>query len=193
MDRRLAILPAVLLLLAAIHAAAVGVASFLSIEPREMLDRWSDEKWAPLPADLDLEEVRLRNASLLDPGNAELLDDMARFEMMKPPGEGRKIRRELHLLRQSLRARPTSPYSWAMLLFAKSEAGEIDGEYSRAMDNAVLLGPWEPAVQLVVVKAGIGHWRQIDEMQKDEVRQTLLRAMKRQSRNVMEIAHAYKK
>ena len=57
--------------------------------------------------------------------------------------------------------RPTSPYSWANLAWAKFHLKQIDAEFYRALDSAIRLGPWEPEVQFVVVDLGFALWDQL--------------------------------
>lgn len=61
-------------------------------------------------------------------------------------------------LKKSIEMRPTWPLAWASVLQLKSIGRQVDYEFERAWDRSVELGDWEPAVQSILLEAGLSHW-----------------------------------
>lgn len=93
--------------------------------------------------------------------------------------------------RGALAARPRWPYGWANLLSVKDKLGEVDSEFNRALEKAVELGPWEPRVQLQVIRSGIKQWPLLNEDQRALVRANLADALLVQPREAFEVVRFY--
>jgi hypothetical protein len=93
--------------------------------------------------------------------------------------------------RASLRVRPLWPYSWVNLLSAKDKLGQVDSEFNRALNRAVETGPWEPRVQLQVLRSGLRQWDALTSGQRALVRDQLASALQVQPRGAFEIARFY--
>lgn len=147
-----------LAVLAALAAAAVprGIADLSAFTPREALllpdpgqpRETAQQQW-----------LRGRDGLLravhLDPRNPANYEHLARWYERAAlriarghPVGAAYLRQALAYARQSLVARPGSPYTWMNLAIIKSHLGEFDEELHRAVVNAARLGPWEPEVQL---------------------------------------------
>ena len=141
----------------------------------------------------------MEEANRLDPGNPMYLEDLVRLRILHASRPGsvesvrkHELRRLLPEIREAIRLRPVSPYTWTALLYVKSEVGERDEEFSLALANATKLGPWEPEVQLVVADVGTANWKELNAMQRDIVRRDILRGMRRQSDKMIAIITARK-
>lgn len=65
-------------------------------------------------------------------------------------------------LRKAIEKRPTWPSTWAYLLRLKSIGGQIDPEFVQIWDRTIVLGDWEPIVQMTLLEAGLIHWPILD-------------------------------
>ena len=185
------ILPLILLLLAMLHAGRTGMASLFAMQAGGALDSWTLSKVKPRSDEIRKSLYALETAIWLDSGNPSFLENLARLRMVE--AETDQAHKEIHLraalsaIRQAIALRPVSPYSWGILLVAKSRLNEIDPEFYRALANATFLGPWEPEVQLEVARAGIEHWGRMDFQQREDVRKDISRAMKWHSDDIKRI------
>lgn len=183
MDRKTAVFLIVVLLLALVRAMACGVASYLSISSREHLDHDAAAKADALSARfIESDSRRIRLSHELDPCNPEYIENMARLGFIQAEFSGSADRPDLenslNLIRTSLVIRPVSAYAWSMLLYAKGKLGQIDQEYSEAMDNSLVLGPNEPDVLRTVIDTGFEHWQELGEKQRIEIKDVLLMKIK---------------
>ncbi len=188
MVRKTLFVPIFILLLAMLHAARTGIASLLVMQAREVLDSWALSRVRP-----DSDEARknlklLEMAISLDPENPAYLENVARLQVAEAEiNQARKdvyLKEALPAIRKAIELRPVSPYSWGILLVAKSGLDEVDPEFYRALSNATFLGPWEQEVQVEVARAGIEKWGKMDYQQKEAVRKDISRAMKWRSEDI---------
>lgn len=112
------------------------------------------------------------------------------------PGMVGKVHREAlqnaaDYYRRSLAVRPLWPYAWGNLLAVKDKLGEIDQEFGLALRRSVESGPWEPRVQLQVIRSGLRHWDRLDAAQRKRVRAVILNALQAQPRATFEIIRNY--
>src|SRR5204862_10585 len=110
-----------------------------------------------------LAQSRLEKALRLNPGDPGVAEDLGRLHEIRARGapsavSKAELQRALGYFKISAAARPTSPYTWANIAFAQSRLGVIDADFYRAIDNAALLGPWEPEVQLTLADIGFRYW-----------------------------------
>jgi hypothetical protein len=132
------------------------------------------------------------------PDNPDYLDFSGSLSMLRAaqPGVVGGERRDLLEsaavnFRRAISVRPRWPYSWARLLSAKDRLGQVDLEFDTAMKRATETGPWEPQVQLQVLRSGLRHWNSLKSTERERVRQTLLNALKVQPRKTFEITRYY--
>ncbi len=60
--------------------------------------------------------------------------------------------------RQAIKLRPTWPYSWINLAYAKLKSDELDDEFNQALDSAFQSGPWRIKVNRHVADIGFAAW-----------------------------------
>ena len=68
----------------------------------------------------------------------------------------------LQAFRQATQLRPTWPYGWSGLAYAKMVAGEHDQEFNHAMQQAVHYGPTRIGINRRVAEIGLISWPQLD-------------------------------
>lgn len=147
-------------------AAQRGLAEVVAQEPRYAVNLWRSGKLQPDAAKFDAMLAEMTKARDLDPSNPNLLEDLGRFhavrvERGKPyDPEVRAVRQQaLQRFRQVLELRPTSGHAWINVALMKFRLGELDQEYSAALEQALRRSPWEPHLQLLAIELGVASWQ----------------------------------
>jgi hypothetical protein len=155
---------------------------------RHEIAAWAERRASPPPARLQESITSLIDALELTPQNPTLIEHLGVALELRasasPPGSDMRrlaLGASLSYLRKAAALRPSSPYTWANILLAKYRLGQIDAEFARALRNALALGPWEPAVQIIVADAALGSWDRLDSDLRARARANLQRAALRQS------------
>ncbi|MBI3715720.1 MAG: hypothetical protein HY255_06970 [Betaproteobacteria bacterium] len=108
----------------------------------------------------------------LDPGNPSLRRQAADL-LAIPLKDGDRYRSFLDESRnEATKAailRPGFAYEWSNLATAKYRLGEIDPVLFRSLQNAAMLGPWEPPVQWEVIDTGFAVWDQLPKPVQENV------------------------
>jgi hypothetical protein len=149
-------------------------------------------------ASLDAAQARLDKALARYPGNPDYLGlagNLKELRASQPGVVGLEHRELLEAAaqdyRDALAVRPLWPYTWVNLLSAKDKLGQVDSEFNTAMHKAAETGPWEPRVQLQLLRSGVRHWEQLRRPERDLVQATAASALQSQPREVFEVARFY--
>ena len=160
---------------------------------------WSSGVNRPGVSDLDALSRVLEAALLIAPDNPDHYEDMARLALLRSgmpgtAGAARSgwLRQGLVSIRRAIALRPASPYDWAVLLRLKSESGEYDAEFRRSLERTVTLGPWEPGLQGVVLDAGLNAWDVLPVAEREMVRESYHRGLKRQAGAMLDVIFAHR-
>ncbi len=92
--------------------------------------------------------------------------------------------------------RPTSPNAWANLALAESWSmlpGTVSVGFSQAMEKAMLFGPWEREVSMVVVDLGFATWDIATPAARQATEATMMRLGLRYPEEVMTAAEKHGK
>jgi hypothetical protein len=150
------------------------------------------------PAGLEAAEMRVNRALARFSGNPDFRDLAGRLQELRAhqPGVlGQERREQLEAAaenhRRALASRPLWPYSWANLLSAKDKLGQVDAEFNAALHRAAATGPWEPRVQLQLIRSGVRNWDELRRPERALVRARAAEALRVQPRDVFEIARFY--
>jgi len=180
--RRLAALPALLLLLGAtVFVLREGLAEWHAIQANQRLGQW--ESGRPL-ASMSAWEIEqdLRRAVALSPRNGDHRESLGTLffaraiQEGRPPGEMmRDLDTAVGHYREAAVRTTVSGYSWGNLMIAKHYAGQIDPEFYTAMRNAVRFAPLEAPVQLMVLGAVLPRWDQLSGEARSLAADTVLR------------------
>ena len=181
----------------AVYASAKrGLADWNSMRSRHEIAGWAERRATPPPERLQEAITTLIDALALAPNDPTLIEHLGTALELRatasPPGnEMRRLSLAAALVyfRRAAALRPGSPYTWANILLAKYRLGQIDDEFSSAMRNALELGPWEPAVQLIVADAALGAWDKLDSGLRARANENLRRAAVRQADGLARIAN----
>ena len=161
--------------------------------------------------DIDLIENNSSNSELIQgmlsdvevalsyyPNRPEYLDSKGQLleYLVDLPGTSGKERKSTlrdvtEIYQTAIKQRPLWPYSWINLLNVKDKLGEIDGEYLKAFNRSNELGPWEPKIQMRLIRSGLKHWAKLQESQRQQTIMVIERAMKRQPSLVFELIQSY--
>lgn len=184
-ERYLALILAAMLLLLALLAGKAFVAELYALQAKEVLDNPKAER-----ASIEKALEKMRIAIVFDGKDPDYFEHVAKLHIMDAvlvQDKSHHLEAALEALRKAVSLRPVSPYTWSMLLYVKSQLGEVDGEFGQALSNAVSLGPWEPEVQRTVAEIGLMNWERLDYGHREEVRKDVVRGMARQREAMMAI------
>ena len=77
------------------------------------------------------------------------------------------------------------------LLAIKDQLGQVDSEFDTALTRSAETGPWEPRVQMQIIRSGLRHWDRLGEEKRELVRQKATDALKVQPREIFTLARDY--
>jgi hypothetical protein len=84
--------------------------------------------------------------------------------------------------------RPSSPYTWANLASTKYRLKQSGAGFEQALDNAIRLGPWEPAVHRLGTDLGLSVYDEVSPATREEIRGLVERSMRRDLAETLQIA-----
>ena len=184
----------------------VGVAVFAMRWGLASLDLWrATEVMAQLVSEnlpagsksllLDRGMRHLDNAQRLGGDHPDLFDMRGQFLYWQAvnfadAGEqrGALLSQASEQYRKALAMRPMWPYFWANLVVAKAEWGIFDPEFRRAVRRTVETGPWEPRIQLQLIRLDFIEQQRLDRRSRERIDGMLRRAMQTQPAKVLDLA-----
>ena len=193
-----AVIGAVLLIGAVVFGVRSGIADLI-IQDAIIRQTEMSEHAARTGTLADMREANaIRDALLhsqrLEPGNpttAEQLGSLYSLNVRNvdagtTPGAQRE--KALEQYSRAVVLRPTTPYSWANIAWTKYHLGQVDGDFYRALDNAIRLGPWEPEIQMVILDFGFALWDELPPDMRPKILAVARNGQRRQAENVLAIA-----
>lgn len=181
-----------------LSAVRHGAAELFSLYAREDLGIWSSRTYPPSLLEVEDASRLMEAARFLVADNPDHLEDMARLYLVRaslvgvsPSERQSNLLSGLTEVRQAISLRPVSAYSWMILSMLKRELGEFDAEFRNALQQAVVLGPWEPEVQQSIADVGLSAWAALPKPEQELVRNNFVRGMKHQSREMLAIVQAH--
>lgn len=189
----------VFLALVTVQTARLGVAGLFVQTAQFEIDTWSSARSPLSPRDISRVAGQFSAALYYAADNPWALEgigalDLAGLRVSRVPREALALARDGHTrFRQALIQRPTSPFLWANVALAKLYLGEIDGEFSAALQHADELGPWEPAVQQTVLFIGLAAWQDLDLARKEALVRTIERGASHHAQKMFEIVKSYRR
>lgn len=169
-----------LLALLTLDAARHAIADLMAME-----GRYQSEAWERSPGDSALWSqafTNLHTALRFDPTNPSVMEDLGHLYDQRAvrAGSGAVVQSFTHeslaYFRAAAQRRPVSPYVWSNIAVVKFHSGELDQEFSNALQRAVTLGPWEPIIQLTVADIGLGAWDKLGPATRKAVVEQIQRA-----------------
>ena len=139
--------------------------------------------------------ARLDRAMLLDPRNPDILDQHGQYLYWQAMNladagfeRGELLEQAVAQYRQALTIRPLWPYTWANLVVAKAEWGIFDQEFRHAVRRTIETGPWEPRVQLQLIRVDFAEQNRIDRRSRERIDGMLQSAVLVQPEAVVNLA-----
>lgn len=177
-----------------ISAVRIGVADLLSGYAESELQAWSSSTIRSDASAVDNVSRALGVARLIAPDNPDHHEHLARLALVRSGMPGiSESERNLHLvygleqIRKAIDLRPVSPYSWVIMLQLKRQRAEYDPEFFHGLERAVTLGPWEPAVQLIIADVGLSAWAALPSAEQEMMKANFARGVKRQAKQIISI------
>ncbi|WP_293268640.1 hypothetical protein [Neptunomonas sp.] len=133
---------------------------------RYSIERWESQRNPVSLAKIEKAEADIDVALSWNDNNAEYYELKARilfYRAVQTESDDylQYIRQALALHNTALLLRPNWPYSWANKSLMKAYLGEIDDDFSEAIEQAAKTGPWELSANLAVLEAGLLGWDQL--------------------------------
>ncbi|VAX20412.1 hypothetical protein MNBD_NITROSPINAE01-1932 [hydrothermal vent metagenome] len=186
--RKIYLLPLCFLLIACfgfiLLAGMSGVADLLSMKTRYQMSEWKKNGLTGSMNKWDETLERMETASKLKPLDAGYLADLGKLYDWKaiggmvPPAEARLYReRSVEYYKRSLMLGPTRSFTWVHLATSRMLNGQIDKKTFEALERAIVFGPWALGTQKKVIWLGIVAWPYLPETTKNQVSETIRKAL----------------
>lgn len=157
-----------------------------TLQARWQVNLWREARHgAPTAERWQYTVDQLASAHVMDPGNAQLLDDLGFLYALGAQGLGSPVigsavdlqqqdllMRAVQSYRAATNLRPTFPYAWGYLALAKqmqNEPGEPDAEYWLAFDKSLQFGQNEAGVQPTLAFLAFSQWDTLSSGRKQAI------------------------
>lgn len=184
-----------LLLLLAFEAGKQGLSNFYALSADLAVERWAQRR---IKGEERARVVRHLEKSLeYAPDNPWSLEELGAVQLaimrtsLDPQAAVAAARSANANFRRALIERPTSPFVWANFALSKLYLEEQDQAFFLAIERAGELGPWEPAVQRVVISAGLSAWNRLNPAQRAAVLGAMQRGARRDPGRIAEMARSF--
>lgn len=192
----LALLLGAALLYSGSQLLRAGIASY---QAQAFLDDWGSKGAEPSPRAWQIAHDAAQRAIALYPvANGEYLERLGHIQQWQhhrqPFGAAAaeaSRRAALEAFRAASQARPSWPYTWSALAYAKLYLLEFDGEFAHALQQAQRLGPTRIDINRRLAEIGLIAWPQLDAQQRQaslEAAQRTLAYSPREAAKLMAIA-----
>ncbi len=183
-QRTFVVVSIVVLLVLLFHVGKRGIADIYAYQARAYVESWVEKNNGLEKSQWDLAFNSLSKALELVPNHADYLEAMASLYQWQVLLFEHNQSEAIRTLQQSklfyhraIEQRPAWPYAWANYALAKHQLNEIDNRYINALQRAVALGAWEPEVQIVIAKATLPRWDELNKSLQQLVVDTTFRAL----------------
>ena len=197
LSRKLALIPALFLLLLGIPVIKWGIADIKAYPARYAIAEWEKDSRFPSQEELDKAIKAINTAISWQPNNPEVSDLKGRLNHYKALiSENQLVRNSalqeaLKSYKHSIAQRPQWPYSWANLALIKAQLGEFDNDYKQAIRQSATNGPWENAVNIAITEAGLIGWRTLSSEEQLLIIENIQRGMRRNLNHIKVIINRY--
>ncbi|MDH5257316.1 MAG: hypothetical protein OEX07_04895, partial [Gammaproteobacteria bacterium] len=100
-------------------------------------------------------------------------------------------RKALDYYRQALVKRPAFGFYWANIAVIKSILGEVDEEFYLSVDRSLVLGAWDPGVQLKIADATLSVWYLLNDEGWTKMISNIERGLTTNAKPIMNMAKRY--
>ena len=183
--RVLAATAASLFLSLACIALLLGTADLAGVTAKLWMRDWEKQGYVTNPEQWSTAYGRLSLARRLNPLDADHSANLGRLMDWQSwrhlPGgirfEDFRVRARQYY-QESVEKRPSWGYAWAHYAESRLLLGHRDHEFVQALENAIVLAPWEPGVQRKVVWMGLATWADLPDHLRVMVKENVRRTMK---------------
>jgi hypothetical protein len=187
----------ILLVVLAVYSMRWGIASLDLWRATKVMEKLASND-IPLQSKVELLEQgmkQLDHAQKFGGNHPDLFDKRGQFYYwqalnLAEVGEerGELLSQASEQYREALKMRPLWPYFWANLVVAKAEWGIFDQEFRKAVRRTVETGPWEPRVQLMLIRVDFIEQHRLDRRSRERIEVMLQRALQVQPQAVISLA-----
>ena len=179
-------------------AANRGVGDVNSYHARVIMDSWASGKKVVEKNDWDAAHQSLLSALDRSPENPDyltLLGNLYEWRVTGKVPDSPEIvadyRKALGLYQQALKTRPAFAFYWANVAVVKSILTEVDEEFYLAVDRSLVLGAWDPGVQIKIADATLGIWYLLDEHGWEKMVENVEHGLESNPSAIMKMAKQY--
>ncbi|MDM1707270.1 hypothetical protein [Thiopseudomonas alkaliphila] len=172
-QRVLAAFVALLAVISVLLGLRLGVAAIKEYQASSFLSHWQTQRQAPSERAWQVAAEAMQQAQAWYPAANPALHE--RFGTMwqwrsvqaspltaeQQQQLAQAQQQALSELRQATALRPRWPFAWSSLAYAKLQAGELDAEFSKALQQAQHYGPARHPVQERIAEIGLIAWPQL--------------------------------
>lgn len=136
----------------------------------------------------------LQMALLWQPKNAEILDNIGRYSLLRVGSQAELSSEELNGMaayRKAINMRPGRADLWRRLAYTKALAEQFDAEFYRAYQRAFYYGGWEYHVNQTLMQIGMAHWHAMDVTSRSILEQVVVRSYTVRPYTVLQMAQQY--
>ncbi len=152
---------------ATVYFATMRFAAELTAQdPRYQFERWNGGKGQPNTDEVRAAIAQMRAALAYEPGNPNLHSDIGRLEywrvrtgVLADPVSRAGREAALESFRQAALLRPTSGHTWANIALTRYMLGQVDLEFTLALEQTLRSAPWQPQLQLLGIQLGLATWQ----------------------------------
>jgi hypothetical protein len=167
-------------------AASWGIADLLARQVRYETGQWQ-KKSEPLKAETwKSTQARISWTRGLESGHPDFLEEMAGvhfflyyYGTITPAEKVMALRQSLDYYLKAVKQQPSSASTWANIALVKFYLREYDAQFLMALENATVLGPWEPFVQHVVAEVGLAAWYRFPKSEREKGQSIVLANLER--------------
>ena len=166
-------------------------------QARAFMDSWNPNQDIP-KGEWEIVHDALTKSIKLNSTQATYYEDMSElmflktFESSLNPLEHAFLQKQaLEHIRQAVNLRPSWPYAWAQFALIKYRLYELDKEVSLALEKAIVLGPWESSVQMIVAEVSFSCWKNLDHALTEKILKQFERTSQSEIAKVFDIAKKY--
>ncbi len=165
-------------------AASWGLADLLAKQARFDMQQWKKQN---LTTDIwKSTQATLLYVQYLESHHPDFLENIAyahyllyRYGMITSAEKWMALEQALDDYLEAAKQRPVSAQTWANIAIIKAQLGQYDVQFLAVIENATLLGPWEPFVQRVIADVGLAAWYRLPSQGREKGRMIVFAAVER--------------
>ncbi|QJD30648.1 hypothetical protein [Methylococcus geothermalis] len=170
-------------------------AAVYSIQVGAVFNAWAARPDKP-PSDGEMKRVEraLREASVLDPQSPVIHEHLSQLYVWQATRDGVDSdvvaalgAKSLAEARRVVSLRPAWPMAWARLLSLKAGFDLPDAEFSRSLERATTLGPWDLPTSKVVAAAVLPIWEEVSPEDRQIAANAAVRGLRQDSKQMLPI------